>query len=283
MHTKTRRFEHVVRAFIHTYSNKRSIMEVSMRTSTTGATYRTNSGSTRSKTFQCVVQQVFQPKIAPTPIPAALEAVHAGFPSVAQDYFAGDFSFDEHVIQHPDSTFIITVAGDSMQGAGIWDGDLLVVDRSLDPQPGDVVIAILDDELTVKRLLIESGHPVLHAENPDYPDFMPEEAEELTIWGVVMGNFHSQSRATRDSTPMPNVTRPGMHHAQDTRTQACDTAGTISRDNGGSPTGYVQRHDTTTEYHSPKRTDTKQQQQSAANQRSSARTYTFPTSPWDGQ
>ena len=74
-------------------------------------------------------------------IPKALEAVHAGFPSVAQDYFDGDFSFDENVIIHPDTTFIVTVAGDSMQGAGIFDGALLIVDRSLPAQENDVVIA----------------------------------------------------------------------------------------------------------------------------------------------
>lgn len=64
-------------------------------------------------------------------VPMALEAVHAGFPSVAQDYFDGDFSFDDNVITHPDTTFVMAVAGDSMEGAGIFDRDILVVDRSL--------------------------------------------------------------------------------------------------------------------------------------------------------
>lgn len=140
----------------------------------------------------------------------ALEAVHAGFPSVAQDYFAGDFSFDEHIIRNPDTTFIITVAGDSMEGAGIWDGDLLVVDRSLEPQADDVVVAVLDDELTVKRLLLRGSTPILHPENPRYPDFSPENAEELVIWGVVIGNFHTQSRSNRFGSALPGITRPGM-------------------------------------------------------------------------
>lgn len=149
----------------------------------------------------CAVRSIYRPTLAPVPVPMALESVHAGFPSVAQDYFAGDFSFDEHVITHPDTTFIITVAGDSMQGAGIWDGDLLVVDRSLEAQPGDVVVAILDDELTVKRLIMRDKQPVLHPENPRYPDFSCADAGQLEIWGVVVGNFHIQRRMPRSAPP----------------------------------------------------------------------------------
>lgn len=149
----------------------------------------------------------------PSPVPQALEAVHAGFPSVAQDYFSGDFSFDQNVIVHPDSTFIIHVAGDSMTGAGIFDGDLLVVDRSLEPREGDIVIAILDDELLVKRLARCKGRTMLRAENPAYPDFMPQEGEELVIWGVVIGNYHWQRVDTkgesRSGSPLPQVTYPG--------------------------------------------------------------------------
>ena len=149
----------------------------------------------------------------PSPVPQALEAVHAGFPSVAQDYFSGDFSFDQNVIVHPDSTFIIHVAGDSMTGAGIFDGDLLVVDRSLEPREGDIVIAILDDELLVKRLAKRKGRTMLRAENPAYPDFLPQEGEELVIWGVVIGNYHWQrvdaSGESRSGSPLPQVTYPG--------------------------------------------------------------------------
>ncbi|WEV74619.1 translesion error-prone DNA polymerase V autoproteolytic subunit [Bifidobacterium sp. ESL0798] len=181
----------------------------------------------------CRVTRVFRSTLAPTPVPIALEAVHAGFPSVAQDYFAGDFSFDEHIIRNPDTTFIITVAGDSMEGAGIWDGDLLVVDRSLDPQVDDVVVAVLDDELTVKRLLMRGTIPILHPENPRYPDFSPQNAEELVIWGVVIGNFHAQSRSSRFGSTLPGVTRPGMSNAS---TYGSDT---VERTNGA--TGLASR------------------------------------------
>lgn len=157
---------------------------------------------------RCTVSSLYRSTLSPTPVPITLESVHAGFPSVAQDYFAGDFSFDEHIIQHPDTTFIVTVAGDSMQGAGIWDGDLLVVDRSLEVRDGDVVIAILDDELTVKRLVMHGSTPVLHAENPRYPDFSSADAEQLEIWGVVVGNFHMQRDCYRKSNVRP---APGPH------------------------------------------------------------------------
>ena len=146
--------------------------------------------------------------------------VHAGFPSVAQDYFGGDFSLDEHIIVHPATTFIVTVAGDSMQGAGIWDGDLLVVDRSLIPQDNDVVVAILDDELTVKRLVLHGRTPILHAENPRYPDFIPANGQTLVVWGVVTGNFHSQHATRRSSGPVPGVTRPGVTAVPDHATAA---------------------------------------------------------------
>lgn len=126
-------------------------------------------------------------------IPTALESVHAGFPSVAQDYFSGDFSFDTNVIVHPDTSFVVRVAGSSMEGAGIYDGDLLIIDRSLTPQQGDVVIAALDGDLTVKRLLSDTqGNPVLHAENPAYPDIQLYFDESVTLWGVVIGNYHPQ-------------------------------------------------------------------------------------------
>lgn len=127
-------------------------------------------------------------------IPEALEAVHAGFPSVAQDYFISDFSFDEHIITHPATTFVVRVAGDSMVGAGIFDGDLLLVDRSLTARDGDVIIAALDGELTVKRLVLR-GHgkpPILHPENPQYPDISLHSGQDFLVWGVVIGNYHFQ-------------------------------------------------------------------------------------------
>jgi DNA polymerase V len=189
----------------------------------------------------CRAVSVARATTSPRAVPMALEAVHAGFPSVAQDYFSGDFSFDEHIIEHPDTTFIVTVAGDSMQGAGIWDGDLLVVDRSLTPEPGDVVVAVLDGELTVKRLLFQGSRPILHPENPRYPDFRPMDDEDLTIWGVVTGNFHPQSRSgprTVDTptlrqhtngrgtaAPTPGIIRPGQRQGASSAATSPSRAG----------------------------------------------------------
>ena len=91
------------------------------------------------------------------------DAVAAGFPSPAQDYFDGSLDLNDHLIRDKTSTFIVRVSGESMTGAGISDGDELVVDRSLTPTHGSVVIAILDGELTVKRLELSPGGVVLRA------------------------------------------------------------------------------------------------------------------------
>lgn len=117
-------------------------------------------------------------------------AVPAGFPSPAQDYFDGRLDLNAHLIHDITSTYLVRVSGDSMQGAGISDGDELVVDRSLAPVDGNVVVAVLDGELTVKRLRLIGGVVRLAAENPDYPDIEIPELAELTIWGVVTRCLH---------------------------------------------------------------------------------------------
>lgn len=119
------------------------------------------------------------------------EAVPAGFPSPAQDYFDGDIDLNEHLIRDRAATFVVRVAGDSMEGAGIWAGDELIVDRSLDPAEGDVVIAVVEGELTVKRLHLTGGGPELHPANSAYPVLHPR---ELTVWGVVTTCLHHLHR-----------------------------------------------------------------------------------------
>ncbi|MCJ1674494.1 MULTISPECIES: LexA family transcriptional regulator [Rathayibacter] len=123
------------------------------------------------------------------------DAVAAGFPSPAQDYFDGSLDLNDHLIRDKTSTFIVRVSGESMTGAGISDGDELVVDRSLTPTHGSVVIAILDGELTVKRLELSPGGVVLRAENPDYPPILVAELSDLQIWGVVTVCLHRLHRA----------------------------------------------------------------------------------------
>jgi DNA polymerase V len=116
--------------------------------------------------------------------------VSAGFPSPADDYLEGALDLNEHLIQHPAATFFVRVSGDSMLGAGIHPGDILVVDRSLEANPGRVVIVALNGELTVKRLFIGKEGIQLLAENPAYPPIAVREGEGLHIWGVVTSVIH---------------------------------------------------------------------------------------------
>ncbi|MCU1515734.1 MAG: umuD [Pseudarthrobacter sp.] len=117
-------------------------------------------------------------------------AVAAGYPSPAQDYFDGRIDLNEHLIKDITSTFIVRVTGDSMERAGISDGDELIVNRALEPKDGSVVIAVLDGELTVKRLRLTATGVVLQAENPRYPDIRVPGLSELTIWGVATRCLH---------------------------------------------------------------------------------------------
>ena len=121
---------------------------------------------------------------------ASSTAVQAGWPSPAQDYFDGRVDLNTHLIKDANSTFIVRVAGDSMRNAGISDGDEVIVDRALTAQHGDVVVAVLDGELTLKRLWHHNGHVILKAENPRYPDIAIASLSELTIWGVVTRCLH---------------------------------------------------------------------------------------------
>ena len=117
-------------------------------------------------------------------------AVAAGYPSPAQDYFDGRIDLNEHLIKDITSTYVVRVTGDSMERAGISDGDELIVNRALEPKDGSVVIAVLDGELTVKRLRITATGVVLQAENPRYPDIRVPSLSELTIWGVATRCLH---------------------------------------------------------------------------------------------
>ena len=124
-------------------------------------------------------------------LPLAEESVAAGFPSPAEDFIDISIDLNEQLIQHPASTFFLRVSGHSMTGAGIYDGDLLIVDRSLDPIPGHIVIAIMDGAFTVKRFTYYHGIPRLEAENPDYPPLELHNFNSVQIWGVAIYCIHS--------------------------------------------------------------------------------------------
>lgn len=118
-------------------------------------------------------------------IPMALEKVAAGFPSPAQDSIDKSIDMNQHLIKNEVATFIVKVASLSMRDAGIDIDDELVVDRSLEAKHEDIVIALIDNEFTVKRLMIEDERRWLKAENPDYSDIHLSDQQELIIWGVV--------------------------------------------------------------------------------------------------
>jgi DNA polymerase V len=123
--------------------------------------------------------------------PLFLSGVSAGFPSPADDYLDRKLDLNEHLVKNPAATFFVRVAGDSMIGAGINDNDILVVDRSLEPCSGSIVIAVVNGELAVKRLLKNKTSCRLASENPAYPDLEIEEEIPLEIWGVATYAIHS--------------------------------------------------------------------------------------------
>jgi len=127
---------------------------------------------------------------ASTLVAAGVGHVPAGFPSPSQDYSDTQIDLTKMLIRDEASTFIVRVSGDSMEGAGIFDGDELIVDRSIEPRDGHVVIAIVDGEMTVKRLRITATGVILQAENATYPDVQVAELSELMIWGVATRCLH---------------------------------------------------------------------------------------------
>ncbi|MBD5418325.1 MAG: translesion error-prone DNA polymerase V autoproteolytic subunit [Desulfovibrio sp.] len=122
--------------------------------------------------------------------PLYLSPVSAGFPSAAEDYIDSQINLHELLVRNPAATFFLRASGDSMLGVGIHDGDLLVVDRSLDASHNRVVIAALDGELLVKKLYRKDGRVFLKSANTDYPDFDITEREHVHIWGVVSHVIH---------------------------------------------------------------------------------------------
>jgi DNA polymerase V len=116
--------------------------------------------------------------------------VNAGFPSPAADHSQKRIDLNEHLIRNKEATFLFRVKGDSMIGTGIYEGDVLIVDRSIEPRHHAIVLAVLNDEYTVKRLHRRGGTIKLVSENPLYPPIVIKSGEELSIWGVVTYNLH---------------------------------------------------------------------------------------------
>jgi len=133
-------------------------------------------------------------KPPPLTRPLFLSLVVAGFPSPADDDLDRDLDLHELLIQHPAATYYVRLSGDSMKGAGLYDGDILVVDRSLEPKHNDIVIAVLNGELTVKRLYCQGDLVQLRPANPRYPIITIHADQEWLIWGVVTGSIRQFNR-----------------------------------------------------------------------------------------
>jgi DNA polymerase V len=126
-------------------------------------------------------------------IPLFSSSVAAGFASPADDHLEAELDLNEYLIAHPSETFFVRAKGDSMQLAGIFDKDLLIVDRSLTPKDNDIVIAAVAGQLTVKRLVVKLGKPWLYPANPNYKPIAIKEGSELHVWGVVVHAIHKVS------------------------------------------------------------------------------------------
>lgn len=137
---------------------------------------------------------ILGPAAVPAPdgerLPLYLSPVQAGWPSAAEDYIDEQINLQELVVQNPAATFFLRASGDSMLGVGIHDGDLLVVDRSREAAHNRVVIAALEGELLVKRLVRRGGKAYLAPANPEYPEIDITHREYVHIWGVVTYVLH---------------------------------------------------------------------------------------------
>lgn len=116
--------------------------------------------------------------------------ISAGFPSPAEDFIEKKLDLNEYLIKNPSATFFIKVSGHSMKNAGIFDGDILVVDRSIEPSDNKIVIGVVNGEFTVKRLTKENNKLYLMPENPDFKPLEINESMDVSVWGVVTYTIH---------------------------------------------------------------------------------------------
>lgn len=118
-------------------------------------------------------------------LPFVVEGISAGFPSPADDFLDINIDLNKHLIKNPSTTFYGRVRGNSMMDAGIHDGDLLIIDKSLEPNNNKIAVCFIDGEFTVKRIKIEKDIVWLIAENKDYKPIKVTEDNDFIIWGIV--------------------------------------------------------------------------------------------------
>ena len=127
----------------------------------------------------------------PMQIPFFESSVQAGIPSPVEEFTEGTLDLNQHLIKHEASTFFVRVVGESMTGAAIFPGDLLIVDRAMEATSGKIIIALLNGGLTVKRLYQDETRIMLCAESENYSDIKITENDDFLIWGVVTNVIHS--------------------------------------------------------------------------------------------
>lgn len=120
-------------------------------------------------------------------LPLYLDRVSAGFPFPADDYIEAELDLDRYMIRNPPDTFMVRVTNDALAGAGILEGDVLIVDRSIGSRPGMIVVAVVNGEMAVRRLNRKNGNRVLDPENSDFQSLRIRPGQDLEIWGVVTG------------------------------------------------------------------------------------------------
>lgn len=135
------------------------------------------------------IQQVDVSRELDYALPLYASRIKAGFPSPVEEGIDSRLNLNDHIIKHPHSTYFVKVSGDSMMGAGIFDGDILVVDRSIPATNNRIVIAMLDGDFLVKRLRIYQNKMYLIAESSRYAPIEVKD-KELSIWGVVTYSIH---------------------------------------------------------------------------------------------
>ena len=115
----------------------------------------------------------------------AEDGIHAGFPSPATDYMTQAIDLNRELVKHPAATFYGRVVGDSMIDAGVEEGDILVIDKALEAQDGDMAVCFVDGEFTLKYLCLKDGRIILVPANPRYPSIEIDEGSDFMMWGVV--------------------------------------------------------------------------------------------------
>lgn len=131
------------------------------------------------------------------PLPYADHGIQAGFPSPAQDYISESIDLNHEIVRHPAATFFGRVSGDSMINEGIEEGDLLVIDRSLQPEDGDLAVCCVDGEFTLKRIKLESDRVWLIPANEAFDPIVVTEENRFEVWGVVTYTIKRKSHRTR--------------------------------------------------------------------------------------